>query len=164
VDYRIIEKEAFSVVGKALRVSMKDGEQFRLIPQFWTECLANGAVARLTSLAAGVLLPAHSALGICTDFSPEKDQFTYLIAAEKPSGEIDSDLVEKTIPAATWAVFDAVGELPESIQTVWKRIWPEFFGVTDYKHADGPELELYPKYDDTMESYRCEVWIPVEKN
>jgi AraC family transcriptional regulator len=108
-------------------------------------------------------MPAHSALGICTDFSHADGEFTYLISAEKPKGEVDGDLVEKTIPAATWAVFDAIGALPDSIQTIWKRIWTEFFGVTDYKHADAPELEVYPCSEGPAESYCCQVWIPVEK-
>jgi len=163
VDYKIVDKPAFKVVGKALRVTTRNNEQYRRIPEFWTELSHDGSLDLLTNLAAGLVLPTHAKLGICTDFSPQTEEFTYLIAVEKPDGVLPEFLDEVDVSASTWAVFEAVGHLPESIQSVWQRIWPEFFNITEYKHADAPEIEVYPHGDDAASNYRCEVWIPIVK-
>lgn len=161
MDYRIVEKPAFRVVGKALRVSTKDGENLRRIPQFWEECHRDGSHEQLAALAAQGRALGDVTLGICTDFAPNMEEFTYLIAAEGPQGAVPDGLVEKTIPATTWAVFEATGPMPDAIQTVWGRIWSEFFPAKQFQHGDGPDLELYPRGDATQPEYRSEVWIPV---
>ncbi len=155
MDYQIIEKEAFRVVGKGIRVTNRDGENFRRIPQFWGECKEDGSCAEIGKLSAD-----GNVLGICMDFCPEQDEFTYLIAAQtsqpKPAG-----MEEQEIPAATWAVFQSVGPMPGAIQAVWQRIFSEWFPATGYEHADGPELEVYPPGNGSDADYRCEVWIPI---
>jgi AraC family transcriptional regulator len=161
MDYRIVEKPAFPVVGKALRVGTKDGENLRRIPQFWDECLKDGSHDRLAALAGREGILGDVTLGICTDFAPNMEEFTYMIAAEKPDGATLEGMVEKTVPAASWAVFEAAGPLPEAIQTAWSRIWSEFFPTAPFKHGDGPELELYPRGNPHSADYKMEVWIPV---
>lgn len=42
MDYRIEEKPAFTVAGKGIRVTTRDGENTRLIPKFWGESYDNG--------------------------------------------------------------------------------------------------------------------------
>lgn len=157
MDYQIIDKLGFKVVGKSIRVSTQDGENFRRIPKFWDECMEDGTYTQICRLAA-----EQSVLGICMDFSAEQQELTYMIAVES-SSDPPAGLSGREIPAATWAVFQASGPLPESIQTVWKRIFSEWFPATGYEHAGGPELEVYPNPEGQADpsDYRCEVWIPV---
>lgn len=161
MDYRLIEKPAFPVVGKALRVSTKDGENMRVIPQFWGECCQDGSFDRLKRLASQDGILGDVTLGICMDFAEDMSAFTYMIAVqgEKPDGH--EDMTEKTIPAATWAVFESEGPMPEAIQTVWGHIWSEFFPSGEFKHGAAPDLEIYPKGDPTQPDYRFQVWVPV---
>jgi AraC family transcriptional regulator len=70
-------------------------------------------------------------------------------------------IVEKEIPASTWAVFESIGPMPGAIQKVWKRIFSEWFPATGYEHADAPELEVYLPGDPSDSNYKCEVWIPI---
>lgn len=157
MDYKIVEKEAFKVVGKAIRVTTKDGENFKRIPKFWEESCQNGFYEKLCSISEGADI-----LGICmNDFSNE--QFTYVIATEKPEGFISDHLTETEIPASTWAVFESVGPMPDSIQKLWGRIFQEWFPATSYEHADAPELEVYPRGNVDSPDYRCEVWVPIVK-
>lgn len=77
MDYKIVAKEAFRVVGKTLKVSTKNGENFRRIPQFWQECCQDGTCEKL-----GIHFEAKDMLGICMDMDHEKEEFTYMIAVE----------------------------------------------------------------------------------
>jgi len=164
LQYEIVEKPAFAILGKGLCVSTKEGRQFQQIPEFWVTCNSDGSVNQLVELAAGSILPARTVLGVCTDFIPLAQQYTYLVAVEKPGGPITGAFVEKPIPASTWAIFESVGPLPDAIQEVWKNIWPSFFNESsEYVHADGPDLEVYFPGDTQSPDYRCQVWIPVTK-
>jgi AraC family transcriptional regulator len=158
LDYKIVEREAFRVVGKALRVSTKDVENFKRIPQFWKECNSDGTCEKLCRY-----FQATEILGVCMDMEYEKEQFVYMIAAKKSRTYTGSEFVEKTIPASNWAVFTSIGPLPNAIQRVWEVIFQEWFPATGYEHAVAPELEIYSDGDMNGEDYQCEVWIPIVK-
>ena len=163
MDYKVIEKPSFNVVGKTIRVATKDGENLRQIPQFWRECTQDGTVDQLKELAAHGRILGDVTLGICMDFAPDMSEFTYMVAAEAPAAGVPDAMAESTIPALTWAVFEARGPMPEAIQNVWAGIWSEFFPSSPYQHAAGPDLELYPSGDPMQADYRSEVWVPVVK-
>ena len=158
MNYKIIDKEAFKVVGKAIPVSTVNGENYRTITQFWEESNKNGLCNRLYNFAGELGM-----LGICTDFNHDQEEFTYLIAVEKPQGSSLENFEVREIPAQTWAIFESIGPMPTAIQDVWKRIFSEWFPATGYEHANGPELEVYLPGNPADENYRCEVWIPIIK-
>jgi AraC family transcriptional regulator len=91
------------------------------------------------------------------------EEFTYMIAAENTGGAIPDGYVERTIPAASWAIFEASGAMPEAIQNVWGKIWGEFFPAGEYQHGAAPDLEVYRPGDVISPDYRSEVWVPVVK-
>ncbi|MFS0725275.1 AraC family transcriptional regulator [Paenibacillus sp. 1P07SE] len=157
MDYRIVTREAFTVTGKRFVTNCKDGENNRDIPKFWTACNADGTSDRLVELGGG----AHDLLGICADMNQEDGEFSYWIAVEADRPE--EGLSTREIPAATWAVFTAIGPMPGAIQEVWQRIFQEWFPATGYEHTGGPEFELYPPGDPMGEDYRTEIWVPVQK-
>ena len=161
MDYRIIAREAFTVAGKKLVTSCKDGENLREIPQFWNRCNADGTSDRLEALDGGV----NSLLGICQYEGMQTDWFHYWIAAEvnDAADPLAEGWETTVIPAATWAVFTSEGPMPHSVQNVWQRIFQEWFPGTGYEHAGGPEFELYLPGDPDAADYRCEIWIPVMK-
>lgn len=79
MDYKIVNREGFSVIGKMFRVSCKDGENFRRIPEFWKEWHADGTIERL-----GTLYPGKDVLGICMDMDHDSEELTYGIGVEGP--------------------------------------------------------------------------------
>lgn len=158
MDYRIVERGAFKIVGKELKVSTKGGENRRRIPLFWTECNKDGTSEKLCTD-----FKSQSMLGVCMDMEHDKEQFTYMVALEGGDGYSGREFSVKTVPEATWAVFTSVGPMPQAIQEVWNRIFQEWFPATGYEHADAPELEVYPEGDMSRDDYRCEVWIPIVK-
>jgi AraC family transcriptional regulator len=158
MNHKIVEKEAFQIVGKGIKVSTVNGENQRVIPAFWDESNGNGFTLELEKNSGPMGL-----LGACMQFDRLNEEFVYFIGAEKNIVDLPVEWEEKTIPASTWAVFESVGPMPESIQKVWGQIYSEWFPSSGYEHGDAPELEVYPLEDPNDENYRCEVWIPVVK-
>lgn len=151
VDYRIVEKEAFTVVGKCARLTCENNSRQR----FWRECHRDGTLAKLSSARS-----EENLLGITMDI---KEDFTYMIASQTDATSHAEGLSLNVIPASTWAIFTSVGPLPSAIQSVFKQIYQEFFPSTGYEHSGELEIEVYPPGDSKAEDYRCEVWIPIVK-
>ncbi len=164
MDYEIRNIGEITVAGEMRPISSKDGENYKVIPQFWQDVMTDGSFGKLMKKAdpKGVLRGAG--LGICIDYSEEQEEFNYIIGMEPAAGTDLGALTVRTIPAFTWAVFRGEDPLPDGIQKLWKRIFSEWFPATEYSHVDGPELELY--FDPIKEggNMRYEVWIPVEKS
>ncbi|WP_042220517.1 AraC family transcriptional regulator [Oceanobacillus manasiensis] len=159
MDYRIVEKEAFSVIGKSIKTSLVDGQNKIDVPAFWEESLNNGLDDKLAVYAGEM-----GVMGICMEFDKEQEQVRYFIGAEKPNKGVPETWEEGLIPAATWAVFPVNGPMPGAIQRVWERIFSEWFPSTGYEHAGGPEIEAYTNGDPYHENYYSEIWIPIVKN
>ncbi|KNY27187.1 AraC family transcriptional regulator [Pseudobacteroides cellulosolvens] len=158
MDYTIIEKESFSVMGKKTKITMVDGQNFSLVPKFWDECMKDGTYQWACSNAGKLGI-----MGICLDFVKDTEEFYYMIGVENNCEELPKGYVSATIPKATWAVFEAVGPLPEAAQDVTRKIFAEWFPSTGYQHDCAPELEVYPEGDYNSPDYRCEIWIPIKK-
>mgnify|MGYP001377037119 CR=1 FL=1 len=107
MDYKIVEKEAFAIVGKRIRVTTKDKQNLKLIPEFWTECCQKGICCELAANAGKLGL-----LGVCMNFNPDAEELTYMIGIEKPQSKVLTGFEEKEIPASTWAVFESIGPMP----------------------------------------------------
>jgi AraC family transcriptional regulator len=159
VDYRIVMKEAFTVVGKSIQVTCQDNEHSRQISRFWEECHRDGTIAKLGDIGTD-----EDLLGIIMDMQPGKEDFSYMIASKADVTSHAEGFNLRTIPATTWAIFTSVGPIPEAIQNVFSRIYQEWFPATRYEHSGEPEMEVYTLGDITAEDYRCEVWIPIVKN
>jgi len=174
LDYRLVEKPAFTVVGKGIRVTTTGGDDLRRIPAFWNEAVSNGfleqlghikkgssLLERLAHIIHGEIVVEDVLLGVCIDTSPDETEFTYMIAVEASGGLVPPGLIEKPVPAATWAVFEVVGPMPDAIQAVWSSILNDFLPNGPFTHGPGPDLELYPDGDDSKNRYHSEVWVPV---
>jgi predicted transcriptional regulator YdeE len=93
-----------------------------------------------------------------------KDEFNYIIGVEEIKETLPKGYVSATIPAATWAVFESVGALPEALMDIIRRVYSEWFPATGYQHdLCTPGLEVYPEGDKHSPDYRCEYWVPVKK-
>ncbi|MBM7599743.1 AraC family transcriptional regulator [Virgibacillus halotolerans] len=159
MDYKIVEKDAFNVIGKDIRTTTIDGANHREIAAFWEDSNQNGFSNELARNAGSLGL-----LGICMEFDKQQEELTYFIGAEKNVDDMPADWKEKHIPASTWAVFPVHGSIPDAIVNVWERIFSEWFPSTGYEHAGGPEMEIYLDDADAQgEKMRVEVWIPIVK-
>lgn len=162
MDYKILEKPAFDVVGRGKKFSTSDGTNLIKIPQFWQEFSASAEYQKLTKLGRGKPGPVTGAEMLSAVLPNEKntwDPIIYTICIEKPGQTADFDVYH--IPAATWAIFESIGPMPKAIQDVTVKIFQEWFPSTGYEHDAKPELEVYLPGDPNSKDYRCQVWIPV---
>ncbi len=164
MNYHIVGKEGFKVMGVSKKVSTRDGENFKTVSAFWQEVTQSGTCDKLVQMAGPLGL-----LGISMDYSEEKESMNYLIAVEKKGqglseDDVKEELVQREIPPASWAVFECIGAMPNAMQEMFTRIFAEWFPATGYSHAGGPELEIYFPGDPTSSQYRSQIWIPVVKS
>ncbi|MDQ2087893.1 AraC family transcriptional regulator [Herbivorax sp. ANBcel31] len=157
MDYKIIEKEAFTVMGVSKMFKYDNAKEE--IPPFWTEHYQKGK----GEIVCGMY-------GLCIDESMGTDEFEYLIADDYTSSkEIPDGFVTRTIPKHTWAVFACKGPMPKSLQDVNQKIFSEWLpNCKDYEIVAGYNIEMYtnianyPKGNQD-ENYYSEIWIPVNK-
>ena len=167
MELRIEKRGEMVITGLAIRVSCENGANQRDIPAFWQECHKKGTVGAL--LRAKPEDAKMGVMGVCVnDFDDRTKTFTYLVAIERPTDDkarkaLPRGCTELKVPPGTWAVFPSRGPLPAAIQTVWKRIYSEWFPTSGYEHADSPDLEVYGMGDTQAADYYCEVWLPVTK-
>ena len=156
MNYRVEEKEGFRIVGVKESVTTVNGENFKRIPQMWAE-LSKEAFMEIVELSDR---EPTGVLGVCADMDGER--FDYWIAAAT-SSPCPEGLQALEIPACTWAIFEATGPLPGSIQALFGRIYTEWLPTSGYEHAPAPEIEWYSDGDTSSPEYKSAVWIPIIK-
>lgn len=144
MEYKIIEKPAFTVVGK--KRSFNFETSYQEIPKYWLEIM-NSNRKELMGM-----------YGVCL-CSYGKENFDYIIADNYiPQKPVPEGFVTWTAPAGTYAAFPCRGKLPEALQSVNTKIWEEWVpNCKDYRIAGDYDFEVY------LEEEYSEIWIPVEK-
>lgn len=158
MDYKIIEKEAFTVLASGSRFKYESCKEE--IPKFWQEHYESGK----GNVVCGMY-------GVNIDKSMgNSDEFEYLIADDYKTGnDIPEGFVTRVIPKHTWAVFSCKGAMPKAMIDVNQKIFSEWLpNCKDYEIAEGYNIETYtdinnyPKGNQD-ENYYSELWIPVKK-
>ncbi|WP_406944317.1 GyrI-like domain-containing protein [Halobacillus sp. SY10] len=159
MEYEVVEKEAFKVVGMKEEFSCVNGENLKGIPQMWGKVNGDGTDQKLLKENNGSV---KGLLGICVDKTAEKkNHIDYWIAAARDGGEVEG-LEMMEVPKANWAIFGVHGAMPHAMQDTWKKIYSEWFPSSGYENAGGPELEVYHDGNPNSEDYYSEIWIPVK--
>lgn len=155
MDYKIIEKEAFTVFGKVTII--KNETAFSTIPHFW-----NTRTQEEIRICCGKY-------GVCIEEN-DNGSFKYMIADDyQDKDSIPYGFEKRAIPKLTWAVFSCVGALPKALQDVNTRIFSEWLPNNDmYEIAADYNIEMYSPYKDYPnglqdKNYYSEIWIPVKK-
>ena len=152
MEYQIVKREAFRIVGFRTQLPMEAEESFQAVPKFWMEI--GPRQAELFPLMDGE--PAGM-LGVST--CGEVENFYYIaVASHAP---VPEGMREWTVPAATWAVFTGTGPLPEAMQDLQRRIVSEYLPSSGYEWAKAPDIEVY--LNRPGEESRFQVWLPVTK-
>lgn len=158
MDYKIIEKEAFTVLASGSRFKYDSCKEE--IPKFWQEHYESGK----GNVVCGMY-------GINIDKSMgNSDEFEYLIADDYKTGnDIPEGFTTRVIPEHTWAVFSCKGAMPKAMIDVNQKIFSEWLpNCKDYEIAEGYNIETYTDINDYPkgnqdENYYSELWIPVKK-
>lgn len=161
MNYRIVEKESFKIVGFKKRVPIIFNRINPEIAKMY-ELLTPAIIERLKALSN---IEPTGIVSASTNFSEERmeengelDHYIGVATASRETTGFD----ELDITAGTWAVFDSVGPFPETLQNVWGRIYSEWFPASGYEAVEGPEILWNESKDTENPKYRSEIWIPVK--
>jgi AraC family transcriptional regulator len=106
MDYRIIEKEAFTVYGVEEIFDTENGENLKAIPMFWMQTMEDGRFDKLvksTNLKDWKGLAPVNA--ICDYRNTGGSTFPYMLFAFMTDQSNVDGYKTVDVPAATWAVF-----------------------------------------------------------
>ncbi|OZQ62410.1 AraC family transcriptional regulator [Paenibacillus sp. VTT E-133280] len=162
MNYRIVEKESFRIVGITKKVPIQFNGVSSEIASMW-KGLTSLDIDQLKKLSN---VEPQGLISASTNFSEgrmeEKGELDHYIGAAT-SEECPENFAKLEVPALTWAVFEAVGPFPDTLQNVWGRIYSEWFPSASYEVARGPEILWNEGKDVSSPNFRSEIWIPVTK-
>lgn len=166
MDYRIETRDAFAVYGIEGIFTMENGENFRAIPKFWGDAMADGRFEKLVASLPDAAPPIDG-LGavhaLCSYRETGGSTFPYMIFAfEKPGCRMEG-YTKVIVPAATWAAFrgprHSQEETPQVLQALIRQVYTDWLPNAPYEQADGFDMELYYGQDHVCWE---EYWIRVK--
>ena len=157
MDYRIVERGPFQIVGLKRECPCGDQAVGPGIAEFWGETIANGTAGRLIQLLDGEI---KGLIGMNGHYNAEKSTIEYWIGAEH-SGEVPEEFSTYRFPAAKWVVFEVRGPVPGAMVHTFKRIFSEWIPSNGYVPAELPTMEAYISPDPYHPDSRNEIWLAV---
>ncbi|MEU5810173.1 AraC family transcriptional regulator [Streptomyces sp. NPDC047718] len=163
MQYRIVEKAEFRIVGRKARVPLVHEGVNPAIVSF-VEAVGPELAERITGLSdqepAGIVSVTEH-LG---DSREEGVELDYHLAVVTGAGaaEIPADLDVRVVPAGAWAVFANTGPFPQALQSLWRDVYTQWFPSNPYALRPGPEILRTPRSVDGAD-VTTELWIPVER-
>ncbi|RCH64391.1 AraC family transcriptional regulator [Streptomyces sp. SDr-06] len=158
--YRIVEKDAFQLVGRKARVPVVHAGVNPAIAAF-VRSVGQETAPRIHPLSDQ---EPRGIVSACADLDPSRAEgteldywYAVLTRTEPPEG-LDS----LQVPAGTWAVFENTGPFPEALQHLWRDVFTEWFPSNPYESRPGPEILRTPPsaVGDTIDAA---LWIPVRR-
>ena len=162
MNYRIEEKEPFRIIGITKRVPIVFNGVNEEIASMW-KSLNPESIQTLKSLSN---IEPTGIISASTNFSEgrmeEKGELDHYIGVASTK-DCPEQFAQLEVASSTWAVFEAVGPFPETLQNVWGRIYSEWFPSSNYELAEGPEILWNEQKDISSPNFKSEIWIPVLK-
>lgn len=160
VEPKFIKKPVFMLAGYKVSTSWIDNKNISDIPKMWNTYHACNLGESIPNRVNPI---ERYDIGICTDFEPAKQKFTYIIGVEVESFDnIPKNAVIKTIPAAEYAVFSTpkadIYTFISTIHRTWRFIYQEWLPSSGYDHAGTHEFETYCENSRT---YSEDIYIPI---
>lgn len=162
MNYRIVEKENFNIIGLKKRVPIVFEGVNPEISKMW-QSLNMQIITELKALSD---IEPSGLISASVNFSEgrmeEKGELDHYIGVAS-TNECPDNFEKLEVKTSTWAVFEAVGPFPETLQNIWGRIYSEWFPSSNYEVAEGPEILWNESKDTSSPTYKSEIWVPVVK-
>ncbi|RKF45649.1 AraC family transcriptional regulator [Bacillus wiedmannii] len=162
MNYRIEEKEPFQIIGITKRVPIVFNGVNEEIASMW-KSLNPESIQTLKMLSN---VEPSGIISASTNFSEgrmeEKGELDHYIGVASTK-DCPEQFAQLEVAASTWAIFEAIGPFPETLQNVWGRIYSEWFPSSNYELAEGPEILWNEQKDTSSPNFKSEIWIPVLK-
>jgi AraC family transcriptional regulator len=155
MEYRIVEKEAFQVVGRGTRVPLVHVGMNPAIVEF-IKGIGMPVLERIKALSdgepEGLVALTYNQEGV-----EEGDHLDYFHGVVT-TRQAPDDLEAMAVPENTWAVFTTEGPFPETIQYMWRDVYTQWFPSNSYQSVEGPSMLRTQIEGDKA---KAELWIPV---
>lgn len=158
MNYKIEKKESFRIVGICTKEPMTMEDCFEKTSKFWEKAYSDNSIKKICELVDDSNPKGLLGVSIC-----ENGVFGGYFIAAATSKPVPEGMEEYIVPAGEWAVFECVGMLPDSIQNLQKRIISEWLPTSGYEYASAPDIEVYFDKNQSSETYRSQVWLPIVK-
>lgn len=160
MNYRIVEKDTFRIVGIKKRVPIVFNGVNQEIASMW-QSLNDKTIHTLKGLSnmepSGII---SASINFSEGRMEEKGGLDHYIGVATTK-ECPDNLACLEVSESKWAVFEAVGPFPDILQNVWGRIYAEWFPSSRYELAQGPEILWNENKDIASLTYKSEIWIPI---
>ncbi|MEI3315025.1 MAG: AraC family transcriptional regulator [Eggerthellaceae bacterium] len=157
MDYRIIEQSAFRVVGIPSANGKWDLEDAGAkAAEYWEELGTD--VHKVVNLMDGSEPAGLLGVQFCKD--GDFDCYMACVATNQPC---PNEMEERVVAAATYAVFECEGAMPDAMNDLWHRILTEWLPSSGYEWESKTDVERYLTPNMISPDSRSEVWLPVVK-
>jgi AraC family transcriptional regulator len=160
MDTRIVDSDAFRLVGHAARVPLVH-EGVNTAIQAFVATIPPAEHERLKALSdrepAGLL-------AVSDDLDPDRfegTELTYLHGVAR-AGDVPAELDVIEVPAGSWAVFRTSGPYPAALQEAWAATATQWFPSNPWRLRPGPEIVAVLERSDDFATATTELWLPVE--
>ncbi len=154
IPFTIKEIPAKTVIGISRRTSNADGRSTKDIMAAWTEFLQTNASAKIKSRS---LPPTMYA--VYSDYvSDWRGEYSYLIGAGVTrAGTVPEGMEVRHIPAQTYAVFTAKGQMPDEVLSVWSMVW-----LSDLPRTYTFDFEVYDKRFTSPKQKEVDICVAID--
>lgn len=160
MEYRIIEKEEFNLIGFMENVTIKYSGENEQITEMYKNFNPE-VIAELKAMSniepKGIMSASLNFVDRHIDGVGTMDHVIG-VASTESSDKFQVVPVEK----GTWAVFISEGPFPETLQQTWSDIYGQWFPSTNFVPTGGVEITRHESVDMSDPNYRSEIWIPVK--
>ncbi|MFJ9407518.1 GyrI-like domain-containing protein [Streptomyces sp. NPDC101393] len=158
--YKVVEKDAFRVVGRKARVPLVHEGVNPAIAAF-IRGIGQETLNRIEDLSdqepAGIISVSDQ-LDASRAEGTELDYYHGVVTG----AAVPADMDALAVPAGTWAVFESSGPFPRTLQYLWRDVFTQWFPSNPYQSRPGPEI-LRTRLSQDAETAEAELWIPVER-
>ncbi|MEV7771293.1 AraC family transcriptional regulator [Kitasatospora sp. NPDC086791] len=162
MEYRIVEKPDFRIVGRKARVPLiylgVNPHIAEFIKGLGTETVER--IAALTGPDPVGIVSVSDDIPSVREEGVELDYWHAVVACEDAVVPKDLDVLD--VPAGTWAVFRNSGPFPQALQEMWADVYTQWFPSNPYEARPGPEI-LQTRFVPGAGDAEAELWIPVAR-
>ena len=163
MEFRIVDKPAFNLVGVTKRVPMQfEGINYEIVKL--AESITDEQkeeMHALQNIAPYEII--NASYDADANFLKEEGYLTHMIGVLTTKDKVSERLEKVPVPACTWAVFPNEGPFPATLQQTMASVYSEWLPSSNYEIINAP-IFSFTKMDKDKKDYAySEVWIPVRK-
>ncbi|MFI6234040.1 GyrI-like domain-containing protein [Micromonospora sp. NPDC050784] len=160
MEYRIVDKDAFALVGRKARVPLvHEGINPAIVAFIRSiDTETTGRIEALSDQEPKGIVNVSDNLADSRQEGTELDYWHGVVTSAAPPEDLDALPVQ----AGSWAVFTTSGAFPQAVQFLWRDVFTQWFPSNPYRSRPGPEISRVRVSADGTQA-DAELWIPVER-